>query len=159
MFVLAGDRSWDKGTKLVPRNGISSGDLFGRSVALSGDRSIIGAVGSDEKGKISSGEAYIFQRVNGVRQEESKLVPTNGEIDDWFGYDVALSGDTAIIGSPGDGDMVPDSKSVYVFFRRDGGTWEEVQKLTPADGEAYDYFGWSVGISGDTAVIGALWDN
>ena len=72
---------------------------------------------------------------------------------------MALSGDTAIIGSPGDGDMVPDSRSVYVFFRRDGGTWEEVQKLTPTDGEAYDYSGWSVAISGDTAVIGALWDN
>ena len=40
MFVLAGDGSWDEGTKLVPRNGIASGDQFGRSVVLSGDRHI-----------------------------------------------------------------------------------------------------------------------
>ena len=72
---------------------------------------------------------------------------------------MALSGDTAITGSSGDGDTVPASGSVYVFVRRDSGTWEEVKKLTPADGEDYDYFGWSVAISGDNAAIGALWYN
>ena len=120
MFILAGNGLWDKGTKLVPRNGIASGDWFDQSVSLFGYRALIGAVGSDEKGKRSSGAAFIFHRVNGVWQEESKLVLINGEINYWFGYDVALSRDTAIIGSLGDGDMGPDSGSVYVFFRQDG---------------------------------------
>ena len=57
MFVLAGDGSWDEETELVPRNGITSGDWFGRSVALSDDRDLIGAFGSDEKINSSSGEA------------------------------------------------------------------------------------------------------
>ena len=69
---------------------------------------------------------------------------------------MALSGNTSIIGSPVVG-------SVYVFVRRDDGTWEDVQKLTPpdtpADGENGDWFGSSVAISGDTAIIGASRDN
>ena len=44
IFVLAGDGSWDDGTMLIPINGIASGDEFGRSVALSGDRALIGAI-------------------------------------------------------------------------------------------------------------------
>ena len=77
MFVLAGDRSWDKKTRIIPRNGIALEYDFGCSVALSGDRAIIGAYNSDENGN-DSGVAYIFSRVNGVWQEESKLVPTDG---------------------------------------------------------------------------------
>ena len=123
MFVLSGDGSWDEGAGLIIRNGIASGDRFGWSVALSGDRALIGADESDEKGN-DSGAAYIFHRVNGVRKEEAKLVPADGASNYWFGYDVALSGDTAIIGSPLDDDMGFNSGSVYVFGRRDDGTWE-----------------------------------
>ena len=97
--------------------------------------------------------------MNGVWQEEAKLVPTDGASNDYFGDDVALSGYTAIIGSPYDDDMGTNSGSVYVFVRRDDGTWEEVQKLIPTDGEAHDHFGSSVAISGDTAVIGAPYDD
>ena len=97
--------------------------------------------------------------MNGVRQEEAKIVPTDGASYDNFGYDVALSRDTAIIGSPYDGDMGTNSGSVYVFIRRYDGTWEEVQKLNPVDGEADDYFRFSVTISGDTAVVGAVNDD
>ena len=61
VFVLEGDGSWDEGTKIVPVNGIASGDWFGRSVSLYDDRSLIGAVGSDEKGKRSSGAAQLLR--------------------------------------------------------------------------------------------------
>ena len=97
--------------------------------------------------------------MNGVWQEESKLVPTDGESFDHFGYDVAISGDTAIIGSPLDDDMGLDSGSVYFFVRQDDRTWEEVQKITAADGEACDWFGSSVAISGNTAIIGVEEEN
>ena len=140
MFVLAGDGSWDKGTRLILINGIASDDWFGKSVALSGDMALIGAPYSDEKGN-DSGAAYIFHRMNGLWKEESKLVPTYGASNDYFGDDVALSGYTAIIGSPYDDDVGFNSGSVYVFVRRYDGTWKEIQKLTPAYGEAGDYFG------------------
>ena len=51
------------------------------------------------------------------------------------------------------------SGSVYVFVRRDDGTWEEEHKLTPADGEAGGWFGYSVSIHGETAIIGANGDD
>ena len=54
---------------------------------------------------------------------------------------MAISGDTAIISSPNDGDMCFNSSSVYIFIRRDNGTWEKVHKITAGDGEASDYFG------------------
>ena len=133
---------------LIPINGTASGYEFGWSVALSGDRDLIGAmeVMKREKGKSNVGAAYIFHRMNGVWQEEAKLVPSNDERYDHFGYDVAIYGDTAIIGSPYDGDMGSNSGSIYVFVRRDDVTWEEVHKITPADREAYDWFGSSMAI-------------
>ena len=94
VFVLAGDGSWDEGTRLIPRNGIAPGDYFGYAVALSGDRALIGAHFSDESGD-DSGAAYIFHRMNGVWQEEAKLVPADGASYYAFGYDVSLSGDTS----------------------------------------------------------------
>ena len=72
---------------------------------------------------------------------------------------MAISGYTSIIGSPFDDDMGSNSGYVYVFIRQDEGTWEEVHKITPANGEASDYFGSSVAISGDTDVIGARFDD
>ena len=117
VLVLAGDGSWDEGTRIIPINGISSEDWFGLSVALSDDRALVGAPCSDEKGA-ASGAAYIFHRINRVWQEEAKLVPTDGASVYSFVYDVALSEDTANIGSPRDDDMGTNSGSVYVFVRR-----------------------------------------
>ena len=97
--------------------------------------------------------------MNEVWQEESKLVPSDGESYSHFGYDVALSGDTAIISSPYDGEIGTVGGSVYVLIRRGDGAWEEVQKLTPTDGEIGDFFGSSVAISGNTAVIGAMYED
>ena len=158
VFFLAEDGSWDEGTRLIPRNGTFSGYEFGQLVSLSGDSALIGARGESV--------AYIFHRMNGVWQEEAHLEPYveasvySGAIFDW-----AISGDTAMIGSPYYDDMdytSPDddvcgsrSGSVYVFIRQDDGTCEEVQKLTPADRKAKEYFGSRVAISGDTALIWA----
>ena len=65
MFVLAVEGSWYEGMRLIPINVIASGDWFGQSVDLSGDRDLIGAPYSDEKG-VASGSAYILNRMNGV---------------------------------------------------------------------------------------------
>src|SRR5204862_4295788 len=71
---------------------------------------------------------------------------------DEFGVSVGISGDTAVIGAPGILG-VPNS-SAYVFVRS-GSVWSQQQKLTASDTSAGDRFGVSVGISGDTVVIGA----
>ncbi len=91
--------------------------------------------------------------------EVAKLLADDGATNDFFGFSVALSGDTAVIGAFRDSDDVKgvDSGSAYVFTRS-GTNWSQQAKLTAADGTANDTFGGSVALSGDTAVIGALRD-
>ena len=121
-------------------------------------RALVGGYYSGEKGN-GSDSAYISCRMNGMWQEESNITPTVGEIKYHFGNDVAISGDTDIIGSPHDVDMGLCSGSVYVFFVRNGLIWEEVQKLAPAYGKASCDFGIILSLSDDTAVIGAYEEN
>lgn len=88
-----------------------------------------------------------------------KLVAGDGYNGEYFGFSVSISGNTAMIGSPYDGDNGANSGSVYVFVRDGYGTWTQQAKILPVDGTSYDYFGHSVSISGDTAVIGAIYDD
>jgi MYXO-CTERM domain-containing protein len=90
--------------------------------------------------------------------QRQKLLASDGQLNDRFGAAVALSGDTAIIGAYFDDDRGVDAGSAYVFTRS-GTNWFEQQKLTVDDGETEDYFGHSVSISGDTALIGAIGDD
>ena len=113
-FVLEGYGLW--GTRIITRRENISVYYFGNAVSLSDYRDFIGDHVSDEKG-VNSGLDYIFHRVNGVYQEEAKIVPVNGESGDWFGNDVDLSGDKNIIGYPWDDDMGYISGSIYVLFR------------------------------------------
>jgi len=90
--------------------------------------------------------------------ELAKLVASDGAMGDIFGYSVALSGDTAVIGAYYVDDNGTDSGSAY-SFRFNGSTWVQEAKLLASDGAAGDYFCFSVAISGDTAVIGAYGDD
>ncbi|MCP3904824.1 MAG: hypothetical protein GY715_14450, partial [Planctomycetes bacterium] len=78
-----------------------------------------------------------------------------------FGFSVAVSGNTTIVGAYYDDDAGSESGSAYVFERGHGGTgnWGQVAKITADDAAAGDHFGVSVSISGDTAIVGATWDD
>ena len=88
---------------------------------------------------------------------ETKITASDAEQGDEFGHSVSISGDTAVIGAQCDCDNGTFSGAAYVFVR-DGTTWTEQQKLTASDGDSNDWFGCSVSISGDTAVVGAEGD-
>jgi len=90
--------------------------------------------------------------------ELQKLLPSDGEEGDLFGYAVAVSGGVAVIGAATDDDNGPGSGAAYVF-RFDGTTWVEEAKLIASDGAAYDEFGGAVAISDDVVVIGAPLSN
>jgi hypothetical protein len=142
--------------KLVADDGATN-DFFGFSVALSGDTVVIGAFrDSDDVKGVDSGSAYVFARSGTNWSQQAKLTATDGAANDTFGGNVALSGDTAVIGALGDDDDVNgvDSGSAYVFTRS-GTSWSEQAKLIAADGAAGDVFGISIAFSGDTIVIGA----
>ena len=132
-------------------------DLFGFSVAISGDTAVIGAYLADYRGS-SSGSAYVFTRSGGVWSQQAKLTPSDLAAGDEFGISVVVSGDTAVIGAHGNDDGGSNSGSAYVFSRSGGG-WSQQAKLTASDHAADDRFGRSVAISGDTAVIGAFLDD
>ena len=86
-----------------------------------------------------------------VAIEEAKLFESAGEPGDHFGSSVAMSDTTVLVGVPGDDDQVG---SAYVFVLI-GATWVEQARLSASDGAPGDYFGQSVALSGDMALVGA----
>ncbi len=92
--------------------------------------------------------------------QQAKLIDSDGRTSDRLGYAIAISGDTLVVGSPFDsyGQGGSDQGSVSVFVRT-GTTWSQQAKLTASDGANDDNFGISVGISGDTVVVGAYHDD
>ncbi|MBN1362833.1 MAG: FG-GAP repeat protein [Sedimentisphaerales bacterium] len=88
-------------------------------------------------------------------QEIAKLAARNQEAGDGFGYALAVSGDYALVGAPGEDSMSDDAGAAYVF-RFNGTTWVQQAKLMAADGGWGHYFGASVAIHGDCAVVGAV---
>jgi len=150
------DTSWVEQEKLLASDG-STGDWFGRSVSISADFAIVGALFDDDKGN-SSGSAYIFKREGETWIQWQKLTAADGSEDDSFGSSVSISGDFAIVGALGDDDKGNSSGSAYIF-KWDGTSWIQQQKLAAADGATYDKFGRSVSISGNFAIVGALGDD
>jgi hypothetical protein len=138
--------------KLKPADG-AAGDYFGWSVAITGNIALVGSPFDDDNGT-DSGSAYLFDVVTGA--QIAKLRPSDGDSWDYFSRSVAISGNTALVGSPLDDDSGTDSGSAYVF---DTTTGQQIAKLKPADGAAGDYFGWSVAISGNTVVVGSRDDD
>ena len=126
-------------------------DEFGFSVAISGDTAVVGSYLSNSP-LYDSGAAYIYLRTRTGWIETAKLSASDAVEYAYFGFSVAISGDTAVIGTIDGNGFTPGS--AYVFQRTRKG-WEEVAKLTPSDGEAGDQFGLSVAILGDTAVVGS----
>jgi hypothetical protein len=124
-------------------------DQFGFSVDVDGDVMVVGA---DEYKVYADrpGSAYVFRRVGEYWIEEAKLMASDGQVDDRFGYDVAIEGDHIIVGTP--------RNAVYCFQREDN-FWTEVQKLTPPDGPSYMKFGKSIARDGEYAVVGAPGDD
>ena len=147
---------WTQIAKLTALDG-AAGDRFGSSVAIDGDTAVIGAHGDDDRGS-NSGSAYIYQRFGGSWFFTQKLLPPDESADDQFGRAVAINGDTAVVGAQGDDDRGSNSGSAYVF-QREGNAWTQAAKLTADDGTDDDFFGHSVTIDGDTAVVGANRDD
>ncbi len=131
----------------------ASDDRFGYSVAISGDRAIVGAVFKDGPGG-NAGAAYIFVRTDGVWAEEAFLKASNAAANDCFGGAVDISGDSAVVGAFYQDSLAGDSGAAYVFTRS-GGVWTEQAILKASNAGASDYFGFGVAIDGDTLAVSA----
>ena len=131
----------------------AASDNFGRSVAVSGGLVVVGAY-LDDTGAANAGAAYVFDAATGSLLRTLNN-PTPAEMDS-FGYSVALSGNTAVVGADWDDTGATDAGAAYVFDAVTGSLLRTLNNPTPA---ALDKFGYSVAISGNTAVVGAHWDD
>ena len=138
-------------------------DSFGYSVAVDGDTVVVGSPMEFYFDSLS-GSAYVF-----VKPEEgwataaptAKLTDSDPAADLGFGWEVAIDGDTVVVGTYWDDDNGTGSDSAYVFVKPATGwtTATETAKLTAPDGAAGDYFGLLVAVDADTVVVGAPWDD
>ncbi|HEY2858763.1 MAG TPA: FG-GAP repeat protein [Terracidiphilus sp.] len=174
---------WSQQAYLKPAmvGSTQAGEFFGTSVAVSGDTVVVGAnhessstLGvntTPNEGAGSSGAVYVFTRGGGVWSQQAYVKPSTvgtTQSGDNFGISVAISGDTMVVGADGEDssstgiDSMPNesaalSGAAYVFTRS-AGIWSQQAYLKPGavgSTQAGDTFGWSVGVSGDTAVVGA----
>ncbi len=137
----------------LPAGDPAASDNFGSTVSISGNTALIGAYGNDDAGS-NSGSAYVFTGSASSWSQQAKLTANDAAAGDTFGYSVSVSGDTAIVGAPYDDDAGSSSGTAYVFTRS-GTSWSQQAKLTANDAAAGDTFGYSVSVSGDTAIVGA----
>lgn len=133
----------------------AAGDNFGQDVAICGDTIVVGAWLNGGGGE---GAAYVFVRSGTSWTQQAKLTASDAAFSDNFGYSVEIHQDTIIVGAINDDDINPNAGSAYIFHRT-GTTWTQQGKLTAADCGPGDWFGYSVGISGDTATVGARYQD
>ncbi|KAA3606899.1 MAG: T9SS C-terminal target domain-containing protein [Calditrichaeota bacterium] len=145
--------SWTQQAKLNASDA-EENDQFGYSVSIDGDYAVISTILNG----IIGGSVYIFHRSGTSWTQQAKFNANDATSGDNFGQSVSISGDYVIIGASGDDDGGNGSGSAYIFHRT-GTSWSQQAKLTASDAAAADFFGWSVSISGDYAVVGAREDD
>jgi hypothetical protein len=122
-------------------------DEFGVSVAISGTSAVVGTSGA-----AYAGRAYVFAKSASGWTQVAELKGSDTVAADRFGASVAISGTTVVVGAY---DHAKDAGRAYVFTETASG-WTQVAELKGSDTVADDYFGWSVAVSGTTAVVGAV---
>jgi hypothetical protein len=159
--MLAGERqpiwmnpaAWIE-QKLTADDG-QANDLFGFRVLISGDTAFVSAPAPIYR----PGSVYVFSNVNGTWTQTQKLIATPDVTpppnwSDFFGWSLALSGNTLLVGAPFTFDTQGPTGAAFVFTESNG-VWEQSQQLKASDAVATDYFGQAVGLAGTTAVVGA----
>ncbi|MDA0798700.1 MAG: FG-GAP repeat protein [Chloroflexi bacterium] len=145
VFVRTGT-TWTQQQKLTAP--IGSETSWGQSVAVDGDTVVVGGFGS----------AHVFVRTEGTWGAPQALTAIGGLDGDAFGASVAVDGDTVIVSAPVAAwidELDSASPGAAFVFVRGESSWSQQQKLTASDGVEYDRFGSSVGLSGNTVVVGA----
>jgi len=156
--------TWTEVQKIVASDRASD-DYFGYSVDIYGDYFVVGAYMEDENASggatmSNAGSAYIFYNNAGTWEQTQKIVASDRYQHDYFGYAVAVDNDLLIVGAYNEDENVAGSGSLNsagsaYIFKNNAGTWAQMQKIVASDRAESDYFGWSVDICGDYAIVGA----
>jgi hypothetical protein len=143
--------------------GTDGGAFFGFSVGISSNTVVIGAYQADG----GAGGAYVFVRNGTNWSQQGCLRASNAQVGDEFGWSVAISGDTIVVGAKAEAsdaigvngnqsnNNAPYSGAAYLFVRN-GTTWSQQAYLKASNTGAYDEFAGSVAVSGNTVVVTAI---
>ncbi len=178
--------NWEQEAHIKAANG-ENGDYFGSSLSLSGDTLVVGTIeeasnettitnGASASGNndyASSGATYVYKRsgVNWAQEAYIKAVNNNSN-SDLFGYSVSLSGDTLAVGATGESsnettitngasasfDSTNSASGAVFIYDRSGVNWVQGAYIKAVNNDPADSFGQSVSLSGDTLVVGALYE-
>ncbi len=145
VFVRSGT-TWTQQAKLLAKDA-ADGDTFGWTVAISGDTILLSAPRKD----FIRGAAYVFTRSGITWTEQAKLTADTRQVNSFFGINLKLNGDDAIIGAP-----FADNKAGLAFvFHRDGSTWTQQGTLMASDRAPGGFFGGALDVDGERAIVGA----
>jgi cysteine-rich repeat protein len=172
--------SWQQ-EAYVKASNTGAGDLFGASVALSGETLAVAATLEDsaatglngnqaDNSAAASGAVYVFRRTGTAWQQEAYVKASNTGAGDYFGYSVELSGDTLAVGASNEDSAsqgvggnqadngATDSGAIYMF-RRTGVAWQQQAYVKASNVGASDRLGYSAALSGDTLAVGAIYED
>jgi len=176
VFVREGN-TWTQQAYLKASN-TEDNDIFGNTVAISGDTIVVGAWGErsnatgvngnqQDNSVQAAGAAYVFTRSGNTWSQQAYLKASNTGFQDTFSYSLDISGDTIVVGARNEasnstgvnGNEASNSKpgtgAAYIFVRN-GSTWSQQAYLKPSNSPVSFNFGWSVAVSGDTVAVGAI---
>lgn len=181
VFVRDANGNWTQQAYLKASN-TGANDQFGCAASISGDTIVIGAEAEDSNttgvnglqtnnSAAQAGAAYVFVRTSGVWTQQAYLKASNTAGGDHFGASVAISSDTIVVGATGEdsaattvngnqADNTANGAGAAYVFVRTAGVWAQQAYLKPSNAEGGagvygDVFGISVGISGNSIIVGA----
>ena len=134
----------------------TTNDYFGYSVAAYGQTVVVGAPEATVGSNAYQGAAYVFVATGtGWKNatQTAELTSSNGATDDFFGWSVGVGSGGVVVGAFGHNAYTGQA---YVFVQPTGG-WvngTETAQLTDSGGLQYDFFGYSVAISGNVIAVG-----
>jgi hypothetical protein len=149
--------TWTSVTALVASDGFPQGQ-FGAAVAVDDNVVVVGDKVATGAGATRPGSACVFQRTGSTWNQVATLAASDGAPNAWFGSSVAIDGDTVIVGAPlADTPAGYRAGAAYIFEKPIGGwaNMTETTKLAASDASPEDWFGNSVSLSGNYAVVGA----
>lgn len=175
VFVRSGT-TWTQQAYLKASN-TGSSDNFGYSVAIEGETIVVGASGEasnatgvngiqTNNSASAAGAAYVFVRSGTTWTQQAYLKASNTNYNSFFGFSVAILGETIVVGSNGENsnatgvngnqlDVSAGASGAAYVFTRSGTTWSQLAYLKASNTGSGDQFGQSVAISGSTIVVGA----
>ncbi len=145
---------WTEAARLAPAD-CKAGDLFGRAVALSGDRLLV-AAGGEVTDPDRPNRAFVFERDTvGVWHETAALTAQPGHAEGSFATAIAFDGDRALVTTSGDPAQKAYGGAAYLFERDAAGAWQRAARLEGSSGPAAGIFGSHARLDGDRALVTA----